>query len=70
MWDQRIAENLFGQYKTFYWILGVISYGMLSMFLTIPPIPNGIMLGWFWNPHIPYFVEDKQGAVSTISNFD
>lgn len=62
MWDHRIAEKLFERHKVNYWIGGALLYGIGLGLGTIPPVPNGMLVGWFWNPHILY-AEDKEGVV-------
>jgi hypothetical protein len=64
MWDHRIAENLFEKHKVYYWMGICLIYGILLGLFTIPPVPNGILVGWFFNPHLPYFLEDKEGVVN------
>uniref|UniRef100_A0A1I8BGB7 HTTM domain-containing protein n=1 Tax=Meloidogyne hapla TaxID=6305 RepID=A0A1I8BGB7_MELHA len=62
MYDRQLAEKLFSGNKIFYWIISSLIYGFILGFFTIPPMPNGILVGWFWNPHIVYF-QDLEGMV-------
>lgn len=65
MWDSQIAAKFFGGFRVNLWVIAALVYGMGMGFLTIPPLPNGILVGWFWNPHIPY-VADPEGYVSLL----
>ncbi|KAF7635247.1 hypothetical protein Mgra_00005363 [Meloidogyne graminicola] len=65
MYDHQLAEKLFSGNKIFYWIIICLVYGFILGFLTIPPLPNGMLVGWFWNPHIGYY-EDLKGVYHNI----
>ncbi|KAL7070810.1 hypothetical protein ACQ4LE_010042 [Meloidogyne hapla] len=65
MYDRQLAEKLFSGNKIFYWIISSLIYGFILGFFTIPPMPNGILVGWFWNPHIVYF-QDLEGMYHNI----
>uniref|UniRef100_A0A915NLK1 Uncharacterized protein n=3 Tax=Meloidogyne TaxID=189290 RepID=A0A915NLK1_9BILA len=62
MYDHQLAEKIFSGNKIFYWIISSLIYGFILGFFTIPPMPNGLLVGWFWNPHIVYF-QDLEGVV-------
>uniref|UniRef100_A0A914HVF2 Uncharacterized protein n=1 Tax=Globodera rostochiensis TaxID=31243 RepID=A0A914HVF2_GLORO len=61
MWDNRIVRILFDGHRMYWWMAGVVLYGFVLGTFTIPPIPNGMLVGWFWNPHIAYF-DDTEGV--------
>uniref|UniRef100_A0A183BIS4 G_PROTEIN_RECEP_F1_2 domain-containing protein n=1 Tax=Globodera pallida TaxID=36090 RepID=A0A183BIS4_GLOPA len=62
MWDNRIVRILFDGHRMYCWMASVLLYGFVLGTFTIPPLPNGMLVGWFWNPHIAY-VDDKEGVV-------
>uniref|UniRef100_A0A914GUV4 Uncharacterized protein n=1 Tax=Globodera rostochiensis TaxID=31243 RepID=A0A914GUV4_GLORO len=61
MWDNRIVRILFDGHRMYWWMAGVVLYGFVLGTFTIPPMPNGMFVGWFWNPHIAYF-DDTEGV--------
>jgi hypothetical protein len=65
MWDHGIAEKLFERHKVNYWMAGCLVYGLLMGLCTIPPMPNGMLVGWFFDPHILYAV-DTEGTVREL----
>jgi hypothetical protein len=65
MWDHRLAQKLFDGNKVNYWMAACLLYGIVLGLFTIPPVPNGMLVGWFFNPHIVY-AEDKEKVVSLL----
>ncbi|KAL3101835.1 hypothetical protein niasHS_003244 [Heterodera schachtii] len=60
MWDNATAQKLFEGRKATWWMVGILLYGFALGTFTIPPMPNGMLVGWFWNPHIVY-ADDTEG---------
>uniref|UniRef100_A0A183C7K9 G_PROTEIN_RECEP_F1_2 domain-containing protein n=1 Tax=Globodera pallida TaxID=36090 RepID=A0A183C7K9_GLOPA len=60
MINHRLAVALFDGAKVYIWIGASIVYGLFMGFMFIPPIANGMMVGFFWQAHIGY-VEDTEG---------
>ena len=44
MWDSQIAAKFFGGFRVNLWVIAALVYGMSMGFLTIPPLPNGILV--------------------------
>lgn len=64
MWNSRVANKFFEGRKAYCWMATTLLYGAYLGLFTIPPSPNGQLVGWFWNPHVVYF-EDPAGVVSS-----
>uniref|UniRef100_A0A183C159 G_PROTEIN_RECEP_F1_2 domain-containing protein n=1 Tax=Globodera pallida TaxID=36090 RepID=A0A183C159_GLOPA len=65
MWNERICGQIFGRHRVYIWMLGALVYGAAMGFAFPPPIPNGMLVGWFWNPHLP-FSDDENGNYQHI----
>uniref|UniRef100_A0A183CIU0 7TM_GPCR_Srx domain-containing protein n=1 Tax=Globodera pallida TaxID=36090 RepID=A0A183CIU0_GLOPA len=65
MINHRLAVALFDGAKVYIWIGASIVYGLFMGFMFIPPIANGMMVGFFWQAHIGY-VEDTEGWYQQI----
>lgn len=63
MWNSYSADRLFEGVKVLYWMAAAVLYGAYLGLFTNPPMPNGQLVGWFWNPHVVYF-DDSEAAVS------
>uniref|UniRef100_A0A914ICL0 G-protein coupled receptors family 1 profile domain-containing protein n=1 Tax=Globodera rostochiensis TaxID=31243 RepID=A0A914ICL0_GLORO len=60
MANNRLAVALFDGHKLSIWFSVVVVYAFCTAFLFIPPLPNGMLVAYFWQPHIGY-VEDTEG---------
>ncbi|KAI3408573.1 hypothetical protein GPALN_010187 [Globodera pallida] len=60
MANNRLAVALFDGHKLSIWFSVVVVYAFCSGFLFIPALPNGMLVAYFWQPHIGY-VEDTEG---------
>ncbi|KAL3068774.1 hypothetical protein niasHS_017340 [Heterodera schachtii] len=60
MLNDHLARALFDGAKVYIWIGISICYGIFMGFFFIPPIPNGMTVGYFWQAHIGY-IDDTEG---------
>ncbi|KAI6224452.1 Serpentine Receptor, class T [Aphelenchoides fujianensis] len=58
----NLAHWTFGEWRIWLWITTPIVYLLYLATFTPPPIFNGVMMAWFFNPHFAYF-DDFDGIV-------
>ncbi|CAD5228569.1 unnamed protein product [Bursaphelenchus xylophilus] len=58
IYSPKVADFFFGGPKIFIWLAMPTSYFFFFFWFTNPPVFSGILMSWFFNPHMSYF-EDK-----------
>ncbi|KAL3108988.1 hypothetical protein niasHT_012550 [Heterodera trifolii] len=69
MFNHRLAAELFDGHKVYIWLAGITIYSAWMGFCFLPPLANGMVVGYFWQAHVGY-LEDAEGWVNKQSLSD
>ncbi|CAD5220658.1 unnamed protein product [Bursaphelenchus okinawaensis] len=59
IYSPRVANRLFNGVCKYFWLALPCSYFWFFFWYTNPPLFSGILMSWFFNPHMSYFEDDN-----------